>query len=101
MDRFAKKAQLLAVMANAHRLRVLTTLSEGERAVGDLAGHIGLSQSALSQHLSKLKTMDLVRTRRDAQSVFYSVKSDQVGVVLAMLDDLFGEEPVQTRRKAS
>jgi DNA-binding transcriptional ArsR family regulator len=86
-------------MGNAQRLRILTTLSDGERAVGALASHIGLSQSALSQHLAKLKTMDLVKTRREAQTVFYSVKSDKVTVVLAMLEGLFGRAGVS--RKAS
>jgi ArsR family transcriptional regulator, virulence genes transcriptional regulator len=87
--KFVKKADLLTVMANASRLHVLTTLSEGEMGVGQLAEVVGLSQSALSQHLAKLRAMDLVSTRRDAQAIYYSVKSDRVHQILAMLKAMF------------
>ncbi|MFS2155269.1 MULTISPECIES: ArsR/SmtB family transcription factor [unclassified Rhizobium] len=91
MTYFTEKADLLNVMANASRLQVLTTLRDGEMGVGKLAETVGLSQSALSQHLAKLRAMDLVSTRRDAQAVYYSVKSDRVYAVLDMLSDLFDE----------
>jgi DNA-binding transcriptional ArsR family regulator len=99
VDTFHMKAELLNVMANAQRLRVLTTLSDGEMGVGNLAEHIGLSQSALSQHLAKLRATDLVKTRRDAQTVYYSVKSEKVGMVLELLDKMFQAEPVLSRLK--
>lgn len=89
MDVFQQKAELLNVMANAQRLRVLSTLSEGEMAVGNLADHIGLSQSAISQHLAKLRAGDLVTTRREAQTIYYSVKSEKVAMVLEVLDRIF------------
>ncbi len=60
-DSFEKKADLLLVMANAHRLRMLKTLAEREVAVNNLADIIGISQSALSQHLAKLRSRDLVK----------------------------------------
>lgn len=99
-DLFQSKAELLSIMANAQRLRMLTTLSEGEISVGPLAQRLGLSQSALSQHLAKLRAADIVSTRRDAQTVYYSVKSAKVGVVLAMLNQIFAE-PVRLQRIAS
>jgi len=99
-DLFQSKAELLSIMANAQRLRMLTTLSEGEISVGPLAQRLGLSQSALSQHLAKLRAADIVTTRRDAQTVYYSVKSAKVGVVLAMLDQIFAQ-PVRLQRIAS
>jgi len=101
-DAFQKKAELLTLMGNAQRLKMLTTMAEGEISVGPLAARLGLSQSALSQHLSKLRTADLVATRREAQTIYYSVKSDNVAVVLAMLDEMFAE-PTRERvqRKAS
>jgi len=99
-DLFQSKAELLGIMANAQRLKMLTTLSEGEISVGPLAQRLGLSQSALSQHLAKLRAADIVTTRRDAQTVYYSVKSARVGVVLAMLDQIFAE-PVRLQRIAS
>jgi DNA-binding transcriptional ArsR family regulator len=89
-DGFDKQAQLLNVMANANRLRMLSVLLTGEISVGPLADQMGLSQSALSQHLSKLRAAELVGTRRDAQTVYYSVKSERVGLVLAMLEEIFG-----------
>jgi DNA-binding transcriptional ArsR family regulator len=99
-DLFQSKAELLSIMANAQRLRMLTTLSEGEISVGPLAQRLGLSQSALSQHLAKLRAADIVSTRRDAQTVYYSVKSAKVGVVLAMLNQIFAE-PARLQRIAS
>jgi DNA-binding transcriptional ArsR family regulator len=101
VDRFEAKAELLSVMANAQRLRVLTTLSEGEMAVGNLAERIGLSQSALSQHLARLRATDLVKTRRDAQTIYYSVKSEKVGMVLELLERMFQAEPVLARPKVA
>jgi DNA-binding transcriptional ArsR family regulator len=79
-------------MANAQRLKMLTTMSAGEISVGPLAERVGLSQSALSQHLAKLRAADIVRTRRDAQTVYYFFKSEKVAVVLAMLKELFEDK---------
>jgi DNA-binding transcriptional ArsR family regulator len=99
-DIFQKKAELLNIMANAQRLKMLTMLSEGEISVGPLARYLGLSQSALSQHLAKLRAADIVITRRDAQTVYYSLKSDKVVPVLTMLDQLF-TKPARLDRIAS
>ena len=68
-----KAADLLKAMANPQRLRVLCLLVEGERSVGQLNSEVELSQSALSQHLAKLREEGLVVTRKDAQTVFYSL----------------------------
>jgi DNA-binding transcriptional ArsR family regulator len=92
MDTFTDKADLLSVMANAQRLRALTILLKGEMSVGPLAERLQISQSALSQHLAKLRASNLVQTRRDAQTVFYSVKSPNVAPVLTMLESLFAED---------
>jgi DNA-binding transcriptional ArsR family regulator len=58
----------------------------GEVPVGIFANHVGLSQSALSQHLSKLRAQKLVTTRRDAQTIYYSSSSEQVMKVLTTLE---------------
>lgn len=89
-----KAADLLTALANARRLEVLCILLEGERSVGDLAGEIGLSQSALSQHLSKLRKRKLVATRRDAQQLYYSVASSAVSVILDALSSVFDDNTV-------
>lgn len=84
-ERAAEAAALLASMANAKRLLVLCHLVEGERSVGKLASIAGLSQSALSQHLGKMRLQGLVKTRRDAQTIFYSLASPEVRAVLETL----------------
>ncbi|CAN7660734.1 metalloregulator ArsR/SmtB family transcription factor [Rhizobium sp. LjRoot30] len=83
-------AALLSAMANAKRLTILTILVQGENAVGALAAQVSLSQSALSQHLGKLRAMGLVSTRRDAQTVFYSCKSERVKAILDLLEQIGG-----------
>ncbi len=89
MSSFDEKADFLNNLANAQRLRVLSILLDGEISVGPLAETIGLSQSALSQHLAKLRASKIVTTRREAQVIFYSIKSEKVAAVLGLLDELF------------
>ena len=81
---------LLRAMANEARLLVLCHLAEsGELSVGQLQDRIGLSQSALSQHLAKLREEGLVATRKEAQTVFYRVCDPKAQQVLSLLHDLF------------
>ncbi len=101
MNPFDEKANLLNVMANASRLQVLTVLSDGEMGVGKLAERVGLSQSALSQHLAKLRASNLVATRRDAQAIYYYVKSERVHMVLEMLTQMFDGTTETPSRLAS
>ena len=82
-------AGLLSAMANPKRLMILCCLVKDEMAVGTLAGRVGLSQSALSQHLSKLRAQKLVKTRRDAQTIYYSCTSPAVLKVLSSLEDIY------------
>jgi len=82
-------AGLLSAMANPKRLMILCSLVEGEVPVGVLASQVGLSQSALSQHLSKLRAQKLVKTRRDAQTIYYSSTSESVIKVLETLEDIY------------
>ena len=86
----AVASDFLSAMANPKRLLILRVLVEGEIAVGALANQVGLSQSALSQHLSKLRAQNLVTTRRDAQTIYYSSKSESVLTILAALDRIYG-----------
>ena len=80
---------LLRTLGNEHRLLILCTLLEGERSVGDLVDKIGLSQSALSQHLARLRRDGLVRTRRSSQTIYYRVAGAEAPAVLATLHSLF------------
>ncbi len=94
LSRFAAEAgeavELLKAMANQSRLLILCYLAEADdMSVGELASRVGLSQSALSQHLAKLREQRLVSTRKEAQTVFYSVCDPKAAQVLALLHDLF------------
>ncbi|MDM9628888.1 metalloregulator ArsR/SmtB family transcription factor [Rhizobium sp. S152] len=82
-------AALLSAMANPKRLLILCNLVKGEIPVGALATQVGLSQSALSQHLSKLRAQKLVKTRRDAQTIYYSSNSAPVLKILETLEDIY------------
>lgn len=83
--RARQAARLLGAMSNPRRLIVLCELGHGERSVGALSRMAGLSQSALSQHLAKLRAQGLVRTRRDAQTVYYRLTSPTASAVIATL----------------
>ena len=84
---------LLKAMANEPRLLVLCHLSaSGELSVGEMADRIGLSQSALSQHLAKLREEGLVATRKQAQTVHYRLCDPRAEQILALLHDLFCPE---------
>ena len=86
----AEAVQLLKALANEPRLLVLCHLAEvHELSVGVLAERVGLSQSALSQHLAKLRDHGLVTTRKQAQTVFYSVADPKALQLLSLLHDLF------------
>ena len=80
---------LLKSMANESRLVILCQLSQAEMSVGELAEVVPLSQSALSQHLSVLRRDGLVKTRRDAQFVYYSLDSEEVKAVIGTLYELY------------
>ena len=86
-----RASRLLKAMSNERRLLILCHLSEREHSVSELCRLVGLSQSALSQHLAKLRHDQLVKTRRSAQTVFYSVASPEVQPILKSLCELFGK----------
>ena len=89
----AEATRLLKVLANQFRLLILCYLAEsGELSVGELVDRVGLSQSALSQHLARLREEALVTTRKDAQTVFYRVCDPNAEQLLALLHDLFCPE---------
>jgi DNA-binding transcriptional ArsR family regulator len=79
-------------MCNEHRLVILCQLFERERSVGELVRIIGVSQSALSQHLARLRRDDLVCTRRDAQTIYYGLASGEARCVIATLYEIYCEE---------
>ena len=82
-------ARRLKAMSNEHRLLILCQLLGGERRVAELERLTGLGQSALSQHLAKLRASNLVRTRRKSQNILYSLASDDLDQVVGVLHRLF------------
>ncbi len=84
-----RASTLLKAMANPTRLMVLCQIAHGEKSVGELEQAVGLSQSGLSQHLAVLRGKRLVTTRREGQTIFYSLASMEAASVMATLYDIF------------
>jgi DNA-binding transcriptional ArsR family regulator len=82
-------AGFLKILANDRRLMILCELLKGERSVGELEKIVGLSQSALSQHLGKLRRNELVRTRRASQTIHYSIADPGVKKVIGALYEVY------------
>jgi len=93
VERMRQKARsasaLLKAMGNERRLMILFYLLQAERSVSELQELIGISQSALSQHLARLRADSLVSTRRRAQSIYYSVSDASVGEIAMTLQRIF------------
>lgn len=85
----AEAETFLKALANRQRLMILCELHKGERHVSALQESIGLSQSALSQHLARLREDDLVSTRREAQTIYYSLANQKVSRLIALLYELY------------
>ena len=80
---------MLAVLGNAKRLEILRILLNQEIAVGPLAEKVSLSMSALSQHLGKLRELELVETRREHQMIYYSCRLTTVRKLMATVAAIF------------
>jgi ArsR family transcriptional regulator len=91
LERKAEKvAGLLGALANERRLMILCRLVEwGEASVGSLADAVELSQSALSQHLAKMRQEGLVTFRRDGQTLWYRIADPRIEELFATLHRLF------------
>lgn len=88
-DNAKRASALLKSMSNQHRLLILCQLVTEEKCVSDLEKIIGLSQSALSQHLARLRRDNLVKTRRDAQTIHYSLNGEEATSVIETLYGLY------------
>jgi len=91
-------ADLLKALSNRYRLMILCELNNGERSVSALEAVVPLSQSALSQHLAKLREGDLVTTRREAQTIYYSLSDARASRLIGVLHELFCA-PAKTQAK--
>ena len=93
LDRFQAHAEdaarLMKALSNRNRLMILCRLTGGERQVGDLAAEVGLSQSALSQHLALLREDGLVAARREGVTMHYVIADPAVARVIALLAEIY------------
>jgi len=93
---FHEEARLLALLANEKRLVIASLLLDNELNVGELAKRVGLSQSALSQHLARLREGNIVTTRRDAQTIYYSTTHYGVRKILSTLNEICAPATLKT-----
>ena len=89
VSKAAEAEEFLKALANRHRLMILCELHKGEHSVTKLQEAIGLSQSSLSQHLARLREDEFVKTRREAQTIYYSLANANVSRVIGLLYELF------------
>ncbi|QGM97174.1 ArsR/SmtB family transcription factor [Methylocystis parvus] len=85
----AEAESFLKALANRHRLMVLCELHKDELSVTKLQETVGLSQSSLSQHLARLREDKLVKTRRESQTIYYSLANENVSRVIGLLYEMF------------
>ena len=81
----AQASELLKSLANQHRLLIVCQLIEGERSVGELAGFLGIRDTTVSQHLALLRKDGILATRRDGQTIWYSIVSEPARQILEVL----------------
>lgn len=89
-SRAGEAAELLKLLANDQRLVILCRLSDTEMSVSELGEHVSLTQSALSQHLAKLRAQGLVATRREGQNIYYRLANPMAQKLVGALCELYG-----------
>lgn len=92
-----EEVELLALIGSSSRLQVLKLLLDNEYSVGKLAEAVGISQSALSQHLLQLRKAKLVSTRREGQTVYYTTTDNRVRAILETLSYLYSPAAIRGR----
>lgn len=90
IEQNAKQASdMLKAISHEDRLKILCLLNQKEMSVSELLEHSNLSQSAFSQHLKVLRDKELVKTRKESQTVFYSIKDPSVNKILQTLYEIY------------
>jgi ArsR family transcriptional regulator len=84
-----KASDLMKTLGHKDRLMVLCHLISGEKSVGELAGLLAIPQSPLSQHLARMRKEKLVVTRREAQTIYYSIASEEAARVVGLMHELY------------
>lgn len=84
-----RASAMMKTLGHSGRLMILCNLATGERAVGELADELDISQSALSQHLARMRAEGLVTARRESQTVYYQLSDGEVRSVIESLYAIF------------
>lgn len=85
----ARASELMKTLGHRDRLMILCHLVPGEKSVGELAQLLDIPQSPLSQHLARMRLENLVKTRREAQSIYYSIASAEAQRMVMVLHELY------------
>tara|TARA_Y100000588_G_C13917697_1_gene780087 strand:+ start:201 stop:509 length:309 start_codon:yes stop_codon:yes gene_type:complete len=88
-DNATKAEQILKMVANQNRLMILCHLIHNEMSVSDLNKRVDLSQSALSQHLAKMRREGILSTRKEGQQVIYQIASNEVSTIMDTLYSIY------------
>ncbi len=90
IEKTEEASKMLKLLANEKRLLILCKLTEKEKTtVGELSKFVGLSQSALSQHLAKMREQDIITTRREAQNIYYTINNKDVAKIMETLRQIY------------
>jgi DNA-binding transcriptional ArsR family regulator len=89
-----RASELMKLLGHPHRLMILCQLNQEECSVGELSERIGINQSPLSQHLARMRHEGVVKSRREAQTVFYSLAGPEISQVISLLYELYCEPDV-------
>ncbi len=82
-------SELLKLLGHPDRLMVLCQLNAGEQSVGELSRNLGIKQSPLSQHLARMRHEGVVNSRREAQTIYYSIAGEKVARLVSVLYELY------------
>ena len=100
-ERAGEAGRFMKSLGNAHRLLILCSLAEGEKSVGELERLLEMRQPHLSQHLTRLRVEGLVKTRREARTVYYRLGSEAAERVIGLLYELFCAKDAPERDEAA
>ncbi len=84
-----RASELMKLLGHPQRLMILCELSQGECSVGELSERLAINQSPLSQHLARMRYEGVVDSRREAQTVYYSLAGKEVAAVIQLLYGLY------------
>jgi ArsR family transcriptional regulator len=92
MTIYNMQATISKTLANPIRLAILHTLKDEEKSVGELADIIGISQSNLSQHLALMRQIDILKTRKNGTSIYYSVTNPKINEACEIVREILSDQ---------